>query len=142
MDVKTLLALAALNQRNGQCDIAQQLLARACSLEGFDSYVSEVIRMPMNSSLVGGVPQSENTLAPSLHGYASDDIEQIVATAAAIYTRNSLLDEGDALEFHPTVAALADAGSGVDFSGVDDDSLVSTSSDQMKPGRIRIRIAQ
>lgn len=140
MDVKTLLTLAALNQRNGQCDIAQQLLSRACSLEGFDSYVSEVIRMPMNSSLVGGVPASENTLAPSLHGYASDDIEQIVATAAAIYTRNSLLDDGDALEFHPIIAAQADAGSGVDFSGVDDDSLVSTGSTQLKPGRIRIHI--
>lgn len=138
MDVQTLLALAAIHQRNGQADIACQLMTQASTLEGFDSYVNEVIRRPMNSALVGGVQTSENTIAPSLHG-GTVSLEKAVAIAANIYAHNSRLDDGDVLEFGPSAEALAYADG--NLSEIDDDDLVSVASEErVKFGSIEIQL--
>lgn len=139
MNIATLLAMAALHQRNGQSDVACQLMTQASTLEGFDSYVAEVIRCPMNSALVGGVPRSENTLAPSLHG--QDSLNLAVAIASNIYAHNSRLDEDEVLEFSPSTEALAYA-SGNDSDFIDDNELVSTSNNVESVssfGRIEIK---
>lgn len=139
MNVQTLLAMAALHQRNGQSDLACQLMGQAATLDGFDSYVSEIIRRPMNSALVGGAPRGENTIAPSLHG-SQDSLGLAVAIASNIYTHNSYLDDDEVLEFSPSTEALAYA-SGNDSDFIDDDELVSVSTDEPKAsfGRIEIK---
>lgn len=140
-DIQTMLAIAAFHHRNGQTDLANSVIAQATTLEGFESYVSELVRRPMNSALVGGVPVSENTLAPSLHG-GTVSLEKAVAIAASIYTHNTRLDDGDYLEFNPSAEALAYAD-GSDSH--DDDELVSIASNSepeapAKFGRITIQL--
>jgi hypothetical protein len=142
MDMQTLLALAALHHKNGQVELANQVLAQTCTLEGFDSYVSDLIRRPMPSALVNGVQPSENTIAPSLHGSTSAPLEKVVAIAANIYAHNSRLDDGDYLEFSPSVEALAYVDGQDD--GYDDFDLASASNVEEKPkvafGRIEIKL--
>lgn len=142
-DIQTMLAIAAFHHRNGQTDLANSVIAQATTLEGFESYVSELVRRPMNSGLVGGVQQSENTIAPSLHGAGPNlSLEKAVAIAASIHTHNSRLDDGDFLEFNPSAEALAYA----DGTGAhDDDELVSVASNSKpeapaKFGRITIQL--
>lgn len=143
-DIQTMLAIAAFHHRNGQTDLANSVIAQATTLEGFESYVSDLVRRPMNSALVGGVPVSENTLAPSLHGAGTGKVslEKAVAIAASIYTHNTRLDDGDYLEFSPSAEALAYAD-GSDSH--DDDELVSIASNSepeapAKFGRITIQL--
>ncbi|MNV84516.1 hypothetical protein D3C71_1783940 [compost metagenome] len=118
------------------------MIAQATTLEGFESYVSELVRRPMGSALVGGAPVSENTIAPSLHGAGPNlSLEKAVAIAASVYTHNTRLDDGDYLEFNPSAEALAYADGS---DAIDDDELVSVASDRVeapaKFGRITIQL--
>lgn len=142
-DIQTMLAIAAFHHRNGQLELANNVIAQATTLEGFESYVSELVRRPMGSALVGGAPKGENTIAPSLHGAGPNvSLEKAVAIAASVYAHNSRMDDGDFLEFNPSAEALAYADG---TEAHDDDELVSVASNSepvatAKSGRVTIQL--
>lgn len=135
MDAKTLMCFAIMAMKQGREKLACDILKHTaeCDLsefmsvgqdgqgiDGLNSYVDEVWRMPTRAEQGSSVPPSENTLAPSLHGNSQgpnlmaissnmpmDDIEALdvaVAAASSAFMQSKFVDDGDILLFGPYVS--------------------------------------
>lgn len=108
-------------------------------LDGLDSYVDEVNKVPQLTRKVGGgVPESENTLNPSLHGTDSVALGQIISIASAAFAQKRYLEDGESLLVDPGYQALASS----DELEMYDEHALSTKNRKvnppLKPGRVRI----
>src|SRR5690606_16486053 len=166
MDVKTFMACAALAIKENRDELALEILrsARKCQdfedcvygmlqqrssgevasvgcdgmgIDGFNSYVTDkhpTSTPGLNSHV--GVPASENTIAPSLHGNDQVAFAKVVAVASAVSQQRTYLTEGDEIILDPHIEAVAADV----YDDLDDNELVAVASSQVKPGRIRIQL--
>lgn len=108
-------------------------------VDGLDNYSGYVDDMPNRSAMVGGVPASENTLNPSLHGNDSVAFGQVLSIASAVFAQKQFLHDGDELIVDPQLGAFASDA----LDAYDDEALVRVNVEKtgtLKPGRITIKL--
>jgi hypothetical protein len=114
--VKDLILLSALAYKNGQYENAARFFTTAMQSDGLDSFVSFLDKVPTSGALTSTVPDSDNTLAPSL----SSDIYEIVDDVERVFRATaSYLDEGD---------EIVEAASVEDDEAEDDFVIVASTS--------------
>lgn len=94
---RDLVALAILAFREGQHDAAAKFFTSAMGSDDLDSFVNDItISMP-RSARNAAVPDSDNTMSPSLASAAakSDLVEVVAHLEARFRAECSLFDEGD-----------------------------------------------
>lgn len=109
------------------------------TIDGLSNYTDYVDNMPNRAARVGGVPASENTFNPSLHGNDSVAFGQVLSIASAVFAQKQFLHDGDELIVDPQLGAFASDA----LDAYDDEALVRVNVEQtetLKPGRIKIRL--
>lgn len=91
--VKDLILLSALAYKNGQYENAARFFTSAMQSDGLESFVSFLDKVPQSAAITDcSVPDSDNTLAPSL----SSDLHEIVEDVERVFRATaSYVDEGD-----------------------------------------------
>lgn len=108
-------------------------------IDGLDNFVDYVDNMPNRAARVGGVPASENTFSPSLHGDDTVAFGQVLSIASAVFSQKLYLHDGDELIVDPQLGAFASDA----LDAYDDEALVRVNvekTETLKPGRITIRL--
>lgn len=91
---RDLVALAIMAFQKGQYDAAAKFFTSAVGSDDLDSFVDEVTRNMPRSARNGHVPESENTLAPSIA--SAQDLTSIVEHLEQRFrVESSMIDEGD-----------------------------------------------
>lgn len=92
--IKDMLALSILAYKEGKYDEASRFFVSALNSEGLDSFLSEITRNPpVSKKIDSDVPESENTIAPSL---AFDSLSSVVDQISSYFqSYSSYLDEGE-----------------------------------------------
>lgn len=115
--VKDLILLSALAYRDGQYENAAHFFTSAMQSDGLDHFVAFLDKVPQSAALTdASVPDSDNTLAPSL----SSDLSEVVSEVERVFRATaSFIEEGD---------EIVEAASVEDVEEEDDFVIVSSSS--------------
>lgn len=93
---RDLVALAILAFRNGEHDAAAKFFTSAMGSDDLDSFVDEIALNVPRAARNAPVPDSDNTLSPSLASALSDDMADMVDYIESRFRAEcSLFDEGD-----------------------------------------------